>query len=350
MNRFTSRTFGWLALALICACGGKASNLSTLGGETHFLQRCVDTCEGDLACIGNVCTKSCSVAGGANQCAGLGSTGQVRCTAQSLLSASVELPDSTPSSAAICDAACSEDIQCANLGSDYQCDNGFCREAQQGSTANDNVDELDAASCEMFENQPPALGVTITIRNLTGAPIYFEPNANCAGVISPVSIVDESLRTLSVLPPDCMQSCDEAMTNGSQQLACIAGCRLVLPYKLSNGVYRVTETDSLFATVGLSNQCGGTDSAMASLCHQGVGWPSGLLTLSARAYRAIDCEQPEQCDCRIPGSDADPGDPSPECEVGVLEQAGLFEASITTTYEEIAATGLVEVVFAAEDN
>jgi hypothetical protein len=104
---------GLLGLALAVGCGGATSATPVVGGETHFLRSCSESCGDGLACIGGICTRSCLVAEASCDDLASGAT----CTA-----ASVE-----PGAVAVCDLACAGATDCGALGNDYACDAGFCR-------------------------------------------------------------------------------------------------------------------------------------------------------------------------------------------------------------------------------
>jgi hypothetical protein len=104
---------GLLGLALAVGCGGATSATPVVGGETHFLRSCSESCDDGLACIGGICTRSCLVAEASCDDLATGAT----CTA-----ASVE-----PGAVAVCDLACAGAGDCSALGSGYACDAGFCR-------------------------------------------------------------------------------------------------------------------------------------------------------------------------------------------------------------------------------
>jgi hypothetical protein len=104
---------GLLGLALAVGCGGATSATPVVGGETHFLRSCSESCGDGLACIGGICTRSCLVAEASCDDLATGAT----CTA-----ASVE-----PGAVAVCDLACAGAGDCSALGSGYACDAGFCR-------------------------------------------------------------------------------------------------------------------------------------------------------------------------------------------------------------------------------
>ena len=96
----------WLA-----ACGGMLGK-PTVGGESHFLQRCSEGC-GELDCVADLCTRICLV--DESSCSDLAP--RATCT-----NASVE-----PGAVAVCDLTCGGDADCAGLGAAFGCSGGFCR-------------------------------------------------------------------------------------------------------------------------------------------------------------------------------------------------------------------------------
>lgn len=103
----------WLCIValagLFTACGESAK---TSDSETHFLEKCTDTCSGGLICLCGVCTKPCTAAASCGD-----------------LSASASCEDScSDSSSKVCDVACSGDGDCSSLGADFACNTGHCRQ------------------------------------------------------------------------------------------------------------------------------------------------------------------------------------------------------------------------------
>ncbi len=88
--------------------------------ETHFLERCDSDCGQGLTCLCGVCTHACT---GTSECSGFAAGAQ--CVSVP------EDPDSGTEGScqrgATCDVACVTSADCQALGSDYQCETGFCR-------------------------------------------------------------------------------------------------------------------------------------------------------------------------------------------------------------------------------
>jgi hypothetical protein len=111
IGRGLGRHFG-LVLVLLTACVSSREP-SALGGESHFLRRCEDQCGMGLDCIQGVCTRGCVV--GKASCSDLALNAV--CTASSI----------EPGEVAVCDLACSQDVDCAALSPQHRCEAGFCR-------------------------------------------------------------------------------------------------------------------------------------------------------------------------------------------------------------------------------
>ena len=113
MKAFRSWLVG-VGLAL-GACGGAAG--VTSNSETHFLGLCAeDSCGDGLSCICGVCTVTCDPA---RSCGALHP--DAICTVRS----SSSCGDAAEPS--VCDVDCDDDDKCSSLGSDYRCQDGFCR-------------------------------------------------------------------------------------------------------------------------------------------------------------------------------------------------------------------------------
>lgn len=85
-----------------------------VGGESHFMQVCAPDC-GNLECIGDVCTRECTED---EDCASLGSA--VAC-----------IGGDTPTRPRVCGLACQAANECGEiLGSGFTCDDGSCRPAE----------------------------------------------------------------------------------------------------------------------------------------------------------------------------------------------------------------------------
>jgi hypothetical protein len=107
------RTLRWLlAGALAVGCGGAVGNGQSTG-ESHFLHYCSSSCGDGLECISGICTRGCLV--GDSQCSALNSN--ATCTNESV----------EPGNVAVCDVACQSTSDCAALGSEHQCQSGYCR-------------------------------------------------------------------------------------------------------------------------------------------------------------------------------------------------------------------------------
>ncbi len=126
---------GLAAVLAGAGCGLVAKKGPEVGGESHFLHWCSGSCDEEgLECISGLCTKPCVVAE-PNACTAF--TG-ASCTDRSI----------EPGAVAVCDVSCVGDKDCAALGSDYSCQDSFCRGPEStrvGSSA--SASDLDCSAC-----------------------------------------------------------------------------------------------------------------------------------------------------------------------------------------------------------
>jgi hypothetical protein len=102
---------GSIVMGLFWGCGGSLG--SEMGGESHFLIHCDDSCDAGLSCIASVCTRGCVI--DEDSCTDLHP--EAECT-----DASIE-----PGQVAVCDVACTDDADCDGLGANFSCESGQCR-------------------------------------------------------------------------------------------------------------------------------------------------------------------------------------------------------------------------------
>jgi hypothetical protein len=179
------------AVALLVACGGVVGK-PTVGGESHFLRHCSEGC-GELSCVADICTRSCII--DEDRCSDLakGAT----CTNKSV----------EPGSVAICDQSCRASKDCAALGSDFTCQNGFCRStppesptegggggatSNGGTTSNGGVcsQPFDPGSCRGY--QP----VFAAVDGVCRPKIY----SGCGGNANRFTTLEECLATCEARP------------------------------------------------------------------------------------------------------------------------------------------------------
>jgi hypothetical protein len=206
------RSFARAALASACwfawagGCGGKSDsvpgNVPVVGSESHFLMRCIDTCDSDaLACIGGICTQSCIIGG--DSCGALASAAV--CTDQSV----------EPGNVAVCDVSCSTREDCAALGENHLCEGGFCRS------------DISAVGlplppvCEDYRDQtPPPVVRGITLVNTGATTLYIQPHHPMCSIQSSlvrVYRIDEPGSTPSELNLQgfvCVPQCGDVMDSG----------------------------------------------------------------------------------------------------------------------------------------
>jgi len=106
-------------LAAAFGCGGDMK--PSVGSETHFLTLCDDdSCPDGWQCLCGVCTASCAAD---DECAGFGS--HATCAPLGPREAEGRCPaDEAP---AMCDVGCVYGSDCTTLGSEFRCEQGYCR-------------------------------------------------------------------------------------------------------------------------------------------------------------------------------------------------------------------------------
>jgi hypothetical protein len=159
----TVRALRWLlAGVLAVGCGGAVGNGQSTG-ESHFLDYCSSSCGDGLECISGICTRGCLV--GDSQCGALNS--DATCTNESV----------EPGNVAVCDVACQSTSDCAALGTEHECQAGYCRAGSPtGATCTEywyltssSLDsDLECAACPCGDRTACTDFGTCD----TGAPIY----------------------------------------------------------------------------------------------------------------------------------------------------------------------------------
>jgi len=110
----------WLCVLAISGLFAGCHDSAVSGGdsETHFLEKCTDSCSAGLTCLCGVCSKSC--------------TAEANCGD---LSPAASCEDScTESSSKMCDVACAKDADCGSFGADFGCSAGHCRQTNAGGS------------------------------------------------------------------------------------------------------------------------------------------------------------------------------------------------------------------------
>jgi hypothetical protein len=116
-----ARLAGWLGLAGIAAACTSDLDRGGASSESHFLDYCTSACGSGLDCISGVCTRGCLI--DKNGCGDLSE--RAVCTDQSI----------EPGEVAVCDVECRTHAECAELGDDYQCAEGYCRSGEPSTGA-----------------------------------------------------------------------------------------------------------------------------------------------------------------------------------------------------------------------
>lgn len=118
--RYFASFFGVVAVATWLASG--CANEEKMGdSETHFLEPCTLSCEGELRCIENVCTKPCAEDA---DCADLGDSATCH-------------GNSASEATGVCDVACAGPAECSALGARFECIADRCRVEGDGSPGED---------------------------------------------------------------------------------------------------------------------------------------------------------------------------------------------------------------------
>lgn len=109
----------WIIASLTISCA--VAHEERLGGESHFLRACEESCADDFRCLAGVCTISCE---SDKTCASIHNA--VRCPDPS----GIEMVRT-------CELTCASDAQCASAAVGLVCAAGVCREAMVASQAPD---------------------------------------------------------------------------------------------------------------------------------------------------------------------------------------------------------------------
>lgn len=158
------------AFAMVAGCSGDMK--PSVGSETHFLTLCDDdSCPSGSECVCGVCTKTCdadaqcSAYASSATCAPLGPrVAEGRCPAE-------ETPP------AMCDMGCLETPDCAHLGANFRCEQGYCR-------PRDVAPEPEPISCDLSPIARPDLVVLgDSLIELSDFATDLEAAATTAGVL-----------------------------------------------------------------------------------------------------------------------------------------------------------------------
>lgn len=334
MTRSKLRRWAWVTLLAISACGGKTATTINLGGETHFLRHCVDECGSELSCIGGICTRSCLVNEGGNECEGLAATSSdsVSCTAQSV----------EPGEVGVCDVQCTQDFQCEPFSHAHRCQQGHCRASNLTSTSTDDN------SCQGFRDEPPPSELNVRIRNATNGPIFLMPSVGC-NTPGPVSIETDRDVSLAMGPSACDSSCEELLDDGYEARTCTAGCDDQNPIRIEAGeLYQAPSIAALIENHPIPGNCIGQSpyDDFSVYCDQQRSWPPGELRFIARAYLAVACLDPQACDCQ-PEVTGEEVTPPQICDSGLVEQPGFKSAVVVSSFRDLAESGL-EIIFSGD--
>jgi len=317
---------GW-PLLIAAGCGGVASQPPTLGGESHFLERCEDSCEGGLDCIGGVCTKGCLVSE-MSSCSGFPNAA---CTAESV----------EPGAVAVCDVACNGDEVCSAVGSAHRCENGYCRApnpagsmgaggagsspSMGGSSGTDPVGSMggtasggasgtasggaggstvDCRGYTNFYDPPPQLD--IVVRNQRSTPVYVRSMVEtvCGGYPIQIQAQPDGARLDLSSTGRCGLSCElvqaEGATHpGSTAVECPADCVPLPLVFIGAGEERTFRIDRLRIQFNeMPNDCFTGDFESVT-CLTLTDYPPATYDVSLTGFTSYACspELNTTCDC-----------------------------------------------------
>jgi hypothetical protein len=137
MNRLYQTAWAVLLLAVLLGCAESVPG--PVDGETHFLSLCTNDCGKGLACICGVCTRVCD---DDKSCDAL--PGDPTCVAPDALEPMRVCQPSDPANKAVCDVGCDSNTDCKELGKEFTCQSGFCREP--GTSSKDNPAATDSSA------------------------------------------------------------------------------------------------------------------------------------------------------------------------------------------------------------
>lgn len=323
------------------ACGGSAGSAGVIGGETHFLSRCLATCDQGLACLDGICSVACE-ADALETCAAFEGA---FCR---------EVPDL---GGGVCDVACSADAECRGRGDGFRCEGGYCRSPLLLSSSPPGQDAGGAttdfpleAQCASYRDQPGQVPVSVVIVNQRSTPVYVDSADACNGLGPRYLSFDRP-----VLFPDARQACggswcQSIQDNGFEPVPCPGDCASVRLLRIDpGGRFEV----GVFRSEGvLHGEPTSTTPRMPEACFERLNQPptdfgvecesevplQGSYVLTASAFAEPTCPVPDEdedepCACQPNAAGY--------CVTGTSEGAG--ELTATATLDMPAST--VEVVF-----
>jgi len=202
------------AVAAASGCGGDSK--PTLGSETHFLSLCEDDgCDAGSQCLCGVCTQVCSADA---ECSSFGAIATCAPLAPRVAEGRCPADDSP---AAMCDLGCLETSDCAQLGSSFRCELGYCR-------PRDEAPEPALISCDISPiARPDVVVLGDSLIELSNFAADLETAATTAGVFA----ASDALRSyaaagLSWLADNSLsihRQYDQARTEGTARLVVMDG-------------------------------------------------------------------------------------------------------------------------------
>jgi hypothetical protein len=320
---FESACLGLLAaaLGLSSACGGSASSNAVVGGETHFLSRCLLTCDQGLACLEGICSAACAV----DELTACDAFQGARCREAAHLGAGV------------CDVACTLDLECQSRGDGFSCDGGYCRGPVLLSS---NVPDaaaptIDLAQCASYRDQPGQAAVSVVIVNERSEPIYVDSPDGCQAQPRYVAF------DRPVLFADARQRCDsrwceQIQDEGYEPDPCPGDCASPALLRLEPGArFQV----GVFRSEGVwhgASSAGETPRMPEACFERRIEPPStagiectqevpmaGSYALGASAFTQLDCSPNDDCNC-APSADG-------YCVTNTSNGLGSINASASLT-------------------
>jgi hypothetical protein len=315
------------ALWVPSGCGASAASDRAVGGETHFLNRCITTCDQGLSCLDGFCTVPCSL----------------------------DEPTSCPFDGAacreaaelgsgVCDVACVADSDCLPRGSGLSCDDGQCRGAVLLSTElGTNVSEPDAgdstaiAECARYRDQAGEASVSVVIVNERSEPVYVQ-SPGCTAEGPRYVAFDRPVLFADARGVCGSLWCQSIQDEGYDPVPCPGGCassplvRIEPGGRFDAGTFRSEGvwhgSSSTGDTPRMPEIC--FESRNEAISSGGVECTSevpmaGSYSVTSRAFANVECpaetEPEEPCQC-TPNADG-------SCVSGAVNGTGEVTASVT---------------------
>ena len=210
-----------LGLALLAACSSSHGDKGPVASdsETHFLTLCDRQCSDGLTCICGACTRSCDEASACGEFGAAASCEAPR--AADRFSCGANVP------AAVCEAECRADGDCAAVGPSHRCEQSVCRAPPRA-----------AATCAA--SSPPACPQGQHLRAQTDGDdcttAICEPDSACSGPVegTPSCFAASSAFSFVAAHNRCERvaygGCNPTANNFDTAEACWASCEVDNPF------------------------------------------------------------------------------------------------------------------------